>query len=72
MSFKKELQALIYKYSLENDSNTPDFLLADYLNDTLDIFDKLTIRRDLCQVKSERKLVETYIEDLRKISIIDG
>lgn len=71
MSFREELQTLINKHSLEGGSNTPDFLLADYLNDTLDIFDKLMIRRDLCQVKSERKLVETYIDDLKKVSVYE-
>jgi len=29
--FKKELEILINKHSLENDSNTPDFILANYI-----------------------------------------
>lgn len=29
--FRKELAAVLNKYSMENGSNTPDFLLADYL-----------------------------------------
>lgn len=29
--FEKELTHLINKYSLENESNTPDFILAKYL-----------------------------------------
>jgi len=29
--FEKELAALINKYSLENRSDTPDFILASYL-----------------------------------------
>ena len=71
MSFREELQTLINKHSLEGESDTPDFLLADYLNDTLDIFDKLMIRRDLCQAKiEERKLVETYVDNLKKVSVI--
>ena len=28
--FKKELEKLINKYSLENYSNTPDYILTDY------------------------------------------
>lgn len=31
----KDLTELINKYSLENDSNTPDFILAEYLFDCL-------------------------------------
>lgn len=33
--FEKELTSLINRYSLENDSNTPDFVLASYLTDCL-------------------------------------
>jgi hypothetical protein len=38
--FIKELQELINKYSMENGSNTPDFILAEYLRDCLVAFDK--------------------------------
>ena len=31
MSFEKELTELINKHSKENESNTPDFILAQYL-----------------------------------------
>jgi hypothetical protein len=31
MSFKSELRNLINKYSKENDSDTPDFILADHM-----------------------------------------
>ena len=33
--FEKELEHLINKHSLENDSNTPDFILAHYLVECL-------------------------------------
>lgn len=35
VKFREELEILINKYCLENGSNTPDFLLADYLMDCL-------------------------------------
>ena len=38
--FKKELEELLNKYSKENGSNTPDFILAEYLTDCLKHFDK--------------------------------
>lgn len=31
MTFEKELAALINKYSVENASNTPDWILAQYV-----------------------------------------
>lgn len=38
--FYRDLAHLINKYSMESGSNTPDFILADYLMDALDAFDK--------------------------------
>ncbi len=46
MSFRKELEALINSYSMENESNTPDFLLADFLEGALITFDQVVKRRD--------------------------
>ena len=37
--FRKELEALINRHSMENGSNTPDFVLADYLCACLTAFD---------------------------------
>ena len=37
--FEKELEQLINRYSRENYSNTPDFILARYLKSCLDAFD---------------------------------
>lgn len=31
MTFQKELEALINRHSMDNECNTPDFLLAEYL-----------------------------------------
>lgn len=36
--FIKDLQSLINEHNLENESNTPDFILANYLNETLNSF----------------------------------
>lgn len=43
--FKDELISLINRYSKENGSNTPDYILAGYLNDCLEAFDKAVILR---------------------------
>ena len=41
-AFKKKLTNLINCESLENDSNTPDFIIAEYLVDCLKVFNKTT------------------------------
>lgn len=40
MQFRAELENLINAQSMENGSNTPDFILADYLADCLEAFDR--------------------------------
>ena len=42
----KELQHTINRLSLENDSNTPDFILAAYLYDCLQAFNRASTRRE--------------------------
>lgn len=44
-SFRKELEDLINCSSLETASDTPDFILSEYLTDCLEIFDKAVNRR---------------------------
>ena len=46
--FRKELEELINKYSMENHSNTADYILADYLMDCLEAYHKAVITRDSC------------------------
>ena len=44
--FQKDLAALINEYSKENDSDTPDFILARYLNAVLDNFNAAVMDRE--------------------------
>lgn len=44
--FRKELQKLLNRYSMENKSNTPDFVLARYLTNCLIAFNQATLSRD--------------------------
>ena len=46
MSLREEVRAAINRASADNGSDTPDFILADYLLSCLDAFDKATIARD--------------------------
>jgi hypothetical protein len=44
--FRKALETLVNVYSKENGSDTPDFVLAEYLADSLRTFDKATLKRE--------------------------
>ncbi len=44
-NFREGLERLINCYSKENGSNTPDFILAGYLTDCLEAFDKAVLNR---------------------------
>ena len=60
-SFMNELRELINKYSKENGSNIPDYILAAYLERCLDNFDITVQERD----KSKRANDKNY--DVLKI-----
>lgn len=40
-----EIQNVLNRHSAENESNTPDFILAEYLTDCLAAYDKAVQRR---------------------------
>lgn len=44
-AFRSEVEHLINRHSKENGSDTPDFILAEYLDDCLRAFDKAVVRR---------------------------
>lgn len=45
-NFREELEALINKHSMENGSDTPDFILAEYLDSCLKTFDVALTKRE--------------------------
>ena len=55
MSFKEDLEELLNKYSMEVGSNTPDFILAEYMMDCYHSFNKAVNSR--LQWYGERLLV---------------
>ena len=46
MPLQKDLSTLLNKYSRETVSNTPDFILANFLLDCLTAWEKATSKRD--------------------------
>lgn len=45
-TFEKELSNLLNRHSMENGSNTPDYMLAQYLRNCLDNYNKIVIARE--------------------------
>jgi len=46
LTFHQEIAALINRHSKENGSDTPDFILAQFLNDGLEAFDRAVVNRE--------------------------
>ena len=44
--FEEHLEQLINEYSIENESDTPDFLLARYIRGCLDNYNEIICARD--------------------------
>jgi len=42
-TFKKELEGLINRLSMENGSDTPDYILAEYLTNCLKAYDQALV-----------------------------
>lgn len=53
MSFETELKDLLNRYSMESQSDTPDFLLAEYMIKCLDAFNELMKKRKKWYGKEE-------------------
>lgn len=46
LELKNELETLLNKYSVENGSDTPDFLLAQYILDCILSYQSIVTKRD--------------------------
>ena len=57
MTFQEELEQLINKHSMENGSDTPDFILAEYLTDCLKSYGRAVQARE--QMKSKEHKTPT-------------
>lgn len=44
--FEDELRTLINQCSVENESNTPDFILAEFIRDCLNCFNRAIEKRE--------------------------
>lgn len=55
ITFARELEHLINRHSRENISNTPDFILAEYMLECLKLFETSLAREKMVWKKSEHK-----------------
>lgn len=53
-TFEEELETLINRYSLENVSDTPDFVLAQFVMGCLDVWNAAVQRREEWYGRDER------------------
>ena len=67
--FERELCALINHHSRENESDTPDFILADYMMNCLKAFERATIMRSLWYEDSGHAVLK---RDMEAIVAIEG
>jgi hypothetical protein len=51
-TFEQRLESLINEYSKENESNTPDFILAEYMSTCLNAFSNAVYKREELKRKS--------------------
>ena len=65
--FRKELEELINRFSLENNSNTPDFILAEYLKNSLKSFDLAVTKRSLWYNEKNIQQQEELIENIANL-----
>jgi len=55
--FREDLETLINQHSRENGSDTPDWILAEYLMDCLNAFDLAVSRRSAWYKAQDTKLI---------------
>lgn len=63
LEFRHELEELINRHSMENGSDTPDFILCEYLMDCLAAFDRAVVAREKWYGRERRSVITTIIEE---------
>lgn len=56
-TFEDDLKSLINRYSIENESGTPDFILAEFLRGQLDVFSSIMLKRDEWHGNSSKDMI---------------
>lgn len=56
--FQKELETLINRHSKENESDTPDFILAQYIQNSLYAFTTAIVQREKWYNRGKKESTE--------------
>ncbi len=64
---EKELGSLLNRFSVENESNTPDFILAQYLIGCLQVFTTAVQQRETWHGRDPRPIHTRYGVELKKV-----
>ena len=59
MTLRDEIQAALNRHSAENNSNTPDFILAQFLEGCLSCFDQAVQQRETFYGRDGRPSLKT-------------
>ena len=65
--FQRELESLINRHSAENDSDTPDFILATYLARCLETFNDAVNSREVWYGRQKRKTPIELAEETKEL-----
>ena len=57
LGLRKDIASLLNRYSRENASGTPDFILADYLAACLDAYDGAVAAREKCYGRGKDRVL---------------
>ena len=63
INFLSELEGVINRYSKENASDTPDFVLARYMESCLEAFNVATQQRESWYGRSGRSIKKRHVDD---------
>ena len=64
--FIRDLSAVINKYGKENDSNSPDFILAEYIEECLNSYARAVRKREVWYGREFDRGLTTTDEMVRK------
>jgi hypothetical protein len=71
-TFAQELAKLLNKYSIENDSGTPDFILAEYIRVTLWAFSTAMAQREAWYGREQDERFGTPVNSTKILEIKGG
>jgi len=62
IKFENQLRSLLNQHCIENESNTPDYILVKYINDCLDAFANAVNTREVWYGRTDEMSVFTKSE----------